>query len=77
MVTPDQFRGYAIFSNQEGMTVAVSSFGNALLIEAAKFGVRKVQSFVKARQKEAARQEVADALAALERARKDAGLLPK
>jgi hypothetical protein len=77
MVTPDEFRGYAVFTNKEGITVAVSSFGNAMLMEAAQLGIRKVQSFVKARQKEAARQEVAAALAALARARKEAGLPPK
>jgi hypothetical protein len=77
MVTPDDVRGYAEFSNKEGIAVAVSSFESAMLMSAAQRAVRKLKAAMKEREKESARQEVAAALAALALARKDAGLPPK
>jgi hypothetical protein len=77
MVTPDDVRGYAAFSNQEGAVVAVSSFANAMLISAIEFAIKELKAAKKAHDRQAARREVAAALAALERARKDAGLPPK
>jgi hypothetical protein len=77
MVTPDDVRGYAAFSNTEGIAVAISSFTNAMLLSATQRAIRKYRAAARGRETEAARQEVAAALAALERARKDAGLPPK
>lgn len=77
MVTPDDVRGYAAFSNGEGITVAITSYANAMLQAAALRAIRKYKAAAKGREREAARREVAAALAELERARKDAGLPPK
>ena len=74
MVTPVESRGYAGFTNKEGMTVAATSF---LLQWTLQKAIRKFNETQDAREREAARKEVLDALNALEEARAKAGLPPK
>lgn len=74
MVTPDYARGYSAFSNTEGMTVAATSL---LLQWALQKAVHKFRETRDESARAAARQEVIDALNALEEARKKAGLPPK
>ena len=76
-VTPDDVRGYAAFSNKEGLTVAATSFASALAQQAVVRAIRMFKAAVKERERAAARQEVLDALAQLEAARAKAGLPPK
>jgi hypothetical protein len=74
MVTPDDVKGYAAFSNKEGMVVAATSV--ALQWAALK----AIDAFKKAkseREREAAREEVRQALDALRKARRAAGLPDK
>jgi hypothetical protein len=74
MVTPQDVQGYAAFSNREGATVAATSFLFQWTLQKA------IQTFTETqdeRKREAARQEVLDALSALEEARAKAGLSPK
>jgi hypothetical protein len=71
MVTPTEARGYAGFTNREGMTVAATSF---LLQWTLQKAIRKFKETENAREREAARKEVLDALNALEEARAKAGL---
>jgi hypothetical protein len=74
MVTPKLAQPYGGFSG--GYLVAQA----ALTIAeqwALKSAIKKFQSALTDREREAARREVMDALAALERARRDAGLPPK
>lgn len=66
MVTPEDVQGYAAFSNKEGMTVATTSF---LLQWTLQKAIRKFQETRDERAREAARQEVLQALDALEKAR--------
>ena len=74
MVTPVEYRGYSMFSNTEGMTIAATSL-------ALQWGLMKaLDKFKEARDeraKEAARREVIEAMNQLEAARKKAGLPPK
>jgi hypothetical protein len=77
MVTPDAVKGYAAFTNREAAVVAQTSFASAMLISGVQHAVRKLKAAVKEREKEAARREVAAALAALALARTEAGLPPK
>jgi len=74
LVTPKDVQGYAAFNNKEAATVAATSFALkwALLKAIQKFGDAKAD-----REREAARKEVQDALAELEKARIKAGLPPK
>jgi hypothetical protein len=74
LVTPKDVQGYAAFSNGEALTVAATSFALqwALLKAVHKFEEAKAE-----RDREAARKEVQDALAELEKARIKAGLPPK
>jgi hypothetical protein len=74
MVTPAEYRGMAMFSNKEGMTIAATSLA---LQWALMKAVDKLKDARDERAKEAARQEVIDAMDALEAARKKAGLPPK
>jgi hypothetical protein len=74
MVTPTEARGYAGFTNKEGMTVAATSF---LLQWTLQKAIRKFNETTDERAREAARKEVVDALNALEEARAKAGLPPK
>ena len=74
MVTPEEFRGMAMFSNKEAMTIAATSLG---LQWALMKAVDKLKDARDERAKEAARREVMEAMNALEAARKKAGLPPK
>ena len=71
LVTPKDVQGYAAFSNEEGMTVAATSF---LLQWTLQKALRKFRETTDERAREAARKEVVDALNALEQARAKAGL---
>lgn len=71
MVTPKDVQGYAAFSNAEGATVAATSF---LLQWTLQKAIAKYRNSQDEREREAARQEVLDALKALEDARARAGL---
>lgn len=74
MVRPKDAQGYAAFSNREGATVAATSFLFQWTLQKA------IQTFNETQdehRRAAARQEVLDALSALEEARAKAGLSPK
>jgi hypothetical protein len=73
-VTPEDVKGYAAFSNKEGITVAATSF---LLQWTLQKAIRKYNETTDERAREAARKEVLDALKALEDARAKAGLPKK
>lgn len=66
MVTPKDVQGYAAFSNEEGMTVAASSF---LVQWVLKKAIQEYRQTRDARRRDAARREVLAALDALEKAR--------
>ena len=71
MVTPKDVQGYAAFSNGQAATVALTS----LAIQwALKNALEAFHDAKDARAKEAARKEVQDALEALRKARREAGL---
>ena len=74
LVTPKDFQGYAAFSNREAMTVAATSFALQWALQRA---IHKYQTAKQEREREAARKEVQDALAELQKARVKAGLPPK
>lgn len=74
MVTPAEYRGMAMFSNKEGLTVAATSLA---LQWALMKAVDKLKDARDERAREAARREVMDAMNALEAARKKAGLPQK
>ncbi len=74
LVTPDDVRGYAAFSNAEGITVAATSIALKWAVLKAMDALKKAKD---AREQEAARKEVDDALEALRRARRAAGLPDK
>jgi hypothetical protein len=74
MVTPKDFQGYAAFNNREGMTVAATSFALQWALQKA---IHKFETAKQDREREAARKEVQEALAELEKARLKAGLPPK
>jgi len=74
MVTPQDYQGYAAFNNREAFAVAATSFALKWALQKA---IHKYGSAKEGREREAARQEVQDALAELERARVRAGLSPK
>ena len=74
MVTPQEFRGMAMFSNKEAMTIAATSLA---LQWALMKAVDKLKDARDERAKDAARREVVEAMNALEAARKKAGLPPK
>jgi len=71
MVTPEDVQGYAAFSNREGATVATTSF---LLQWTLQKAIQKFRETKDERERAAARQEVIDALSALDEARAKAGL---
>jgi hypothetical protein len=73
MVTPKDVQGYAAFSNGQGMTLAAEAVAGWALQKA----VHKYQEAKAEREREAARKEVQEALAELEKARAKAGLPPK
>ena len=74
LVTPKDFQGYAAFNNREAMTVAATSFALQWALQRA---IHKYQTAKEEREREAARKEVQQALADLEKARAAAGLPPK
>jgi hypothetical protein len=74
LVTPKDVQGYAAFSNKEAATVAITSFALQWALQKA---IHKFQEAKADREREAARKEVQDALAELEKARIAAGLAPK
>lgn len=71
MVTPRDVQGYAAFDNRQALMVAATSF-------ALQWGLRqamqKLDDARSERQREAAQREVDQALAALRKARREAGL---
>ena len=71
LVTPKDVQGYAAFSNKEGAVVAATSF---LLQWTLQKAIQKFNESKDERARAAARQEVVDALNALEEARAKAGL---
>jgi len=74
IVTPTDVKGYAAFDNRQGLIVAATSFALKWAVQKA---LDKLDQAKTDRQKEAARKEVDDALAALRKARRDAGLPDK
>jgi hypothetical protein len=71
LVTPNSVKGYAAFSNGEGITVAATSIALQWAVLKAIDQLKKAND---ARAKEAARKEVEQAIEALKKARKAAGL---
>ena len=74
MVTPKDFQGYAAFNNREGLAVAATSFALQWALQKA---IHKYETAKQEREREAARKEVQEALADLEKARLKAGLPPR
>jgi len=74
MVTPKDVQGYAAFSNTQGMVVAATSIALQWALQKA---LDKYKDARNDRAKAAATKEVQDALDALRRARRDAGLPDK
>jgi len=74
MVTPVEYRGYSMFTNKEGMTIAATSFA---LQWALMKAIDKFKDARGERAQEAARKEVIDAMNELEKARQKAGLPPR
>ena len=74
IVTPTDVKGYAAFDNKQALTVAATSFALKWAVQKA---LDKLDQARTERQKEAARKEVDEALAALRRARREAGLPDK
>jgi hypothetical protein len=74
MVTPKDVQGYAAFDNKQAMVVAATSFA---LQWALRQAIKKLDDANTARQKAAAQKEVDEALAALRKARREAGLPDK
>ena len=77
LVTPKDVQGYAAFTNGEGLAVAATSFATSFALQALQKAIHKFQDAKQERDREAARKEVQDALADLEKARIKAGLPPK
>jgi Ni/Co efflux regulator RcnB len=77
LVTPKDVQGYAAFTNGEGLAVAATSFATSFALQALQKAIHKFQDAKQERDREAARKEVQDALAELEKARVKAGLPPK
>jgi hypothetical protein len=74
LVTPNDVKGYAAFSNGQGMVVAATSIALQWAV------LKAIDTFKKAkdtREREQAREEVKDALEALRKARRAAGLEEK
>ncbi len=74
VVTPKDVQGYAMYDNKQAMVVAATSFAMQWALRQA---VKKLDDARTERQQEAAQKEVNEALAALRRARRDAGLPDK
>jgi hypothetical protein len=73
-MTPKDVQGYAAFTNKEGLMVAATSLALQWSLQKA---IHKYEEAKTEHEKEAARREVQDALADLEKARIKAGLPPK
>jgi hypothetical protein len=71
LVTPKDVQGYAAFDNKQALVVAATSFALKWAVQRA---MDKLDQARTERQKEAARKEVDEALAALRKARREAGL---
>jgi hypothetical protein len=74
IVTPTDVKGYAAFDNRQALVVAATSFALKWAVQKA---LDKLDQAKTERQKEAARKEVDEALAALRKARREAGLPDK
>ena len=74
LVTPKDVQGYAAFDNKQGAVVAVTSFAFQYALAKA---IKKFNEAKKEREREEARREVEEALAALREARRKAGLPDK
>jgi hypothetical protein len=74
LVTPKDVQGYAAFSNKQGMVVAATSIALQWALQKA---LDKFKDARNERAKEAAQKEVQDALDALRKARREAGLPDK
>jgi hypothetical protein len=74
LVTPEEFRGYASYTNKEGLQIAATSFATAIAMQAVQSAWKRLQAARKEQEREAARREVEQALEALRKARRDAGL---
>ena len=74
MVTPKDVQGYAAFSNRQGMIVAATSIALQWALQKA---LDKYKDARNERAKEAASREVQEALDALRKARREAGLPDK
>ena len=74
MVTPKLAQPYAGFTGGYLLAQAALTIAEQWALKSA---IKKFQSALTDREREAARKEVMDALAALERARREAGLPPK
>ncbi len=74
MVTPKDVQGYAAFSNRQGMVVAATSIALQWALQKA---IDKYNAARNERAKEAASKEVQEALDALRKARREAGLPDK
>ena len=74
IVTPTDVKGYAAFDNRQALIVAATSFALKWAVQKA---LDKLDQAKTDHQKEAARKEVDDALAALRKARREAGLPDK
>ena len=74
LVTPTDVQGYAAFDNKQALVVAATSFALQWAVSKA---MQKLDEAKTERQKEAARKEVDEALAALRKARREAGLPDK
>jgi len=71
LVTPTDVQGYAAFDNKQALVVAATSFALQWAVTKA---MQKLDEARTDRQKAAARKEVDEALAALKKARREAGL---
>jgi hypothetical protein len=74
MVTPQLAQPYAGFTGGHLVAQALLTLSEQWALKQA---IKKFRSAINNREREAARREVMDALAALEKARRDAGLPPK
>lgn len=74
MVTPKDYQGYAPYTNREAMTVAATSLALKWALQKA---IHKYETASQDRERDAARKEVEEALAELDRARLKAGLPPR
>jgi len=77
LVTPKDFQGYAAYTNGEAAAVAATSFAFATAQWALQKAIHKFETAKQERDREAARKEVQDALAELDKARARAGLPPR